>query len=704
MISSFIIWIPAVGLYLLLVALLLAQWVLKKDVGESKMAHISKLIASGAMEFLKSVYSRLALFVICVAAILFYLNRNGENLALPTIALTFILGAVFSALSGWCGMFIATKSNVRTTNAARRSLKEAFNVSFSGGSVMGISVAGFAILGLGSLVFLFFKKFNILGLDLNQYSNVHLVQIILETITGFALGAESVALFARVAGGIYTKAADVGADLVGKIEKDIPEDDPRNPATIADNVGDNVGDIAGMGADLFGSYVSTILAAMLLGSEVVFIGSSKFSGIMPVIFPLVFCCAGTIISVLTGFAINIFTGKKIQKSINVGLIFATIISAGIGWILCSYLFPDTLMMRGKVFASCAIAGSIIVGLVVGFLVGIITQYYTSKGKKPVDFIIAQSKTGHATNIIAGLCVGMRSTALPMILFAAGIFLSYSFAGFYGVAMAAVGMMSTMMLQMAIDGFGPIADNAGGIAEMSGLDESVRENTDVLDTIGNTTAATGKGFAIASAALTSLALFAAYVKITGIATIDIYKAPVLAGLFCGAMIPFIFSAMTISSVGQAAMAMVEEVRRQFREIRGIMSGEGTPEYEKCIAISTKAALKGMMIPGILAIACPICVGFIFGAEVLGGFLAGITVSGVLMAMFQSNAGGAWDNAKKSFEKGVLIDGEMFYKKSEPHKASVTGDTVGDPLKDTSGPSMNILNKLSSIVALIIAPFI
>lgn len=569
---------------------------------------------------------------------------------------------------------------------------------------MGISVAGFAILGIGSLIFLFFKKFNILGLDVNEASTVHLVQVILETVTGFALGAESVALFARVAGGIYTKAADVGADLVGKIEKDIPEDDPRNPATIADNVGDNVGDIAGMGADLFGSYVSTILAAMLLGSEVLFVGKSNINGIMPVLFPLIFCCAGTIVSVLTSFGINIFTSKNVQKSINVGLIVATIISGGLGWFLATSLLPDTLVMRGQIFDNFAIARSIFVGLGVGFLVGIITQYYTSKGEEPVDFIISQSKTGHATNIIAGLCVGMRSTAWPMVLFAAGIFLSYTFAGFYGVAMAAVGMMSTMMLQMAIDGFGPIADNAGGIAEMSGLDESVRENTDILDTIGNTTAATGKGFAIASAALTSLALFAAYVKITGIDTIDIYKAPVLSGLFCGAMIPFIFSAMTISSVGKAAMAMVEEVRRQFREIKGIMTGEGSPEYEKCIAISTNAALKGMMVPGILAIGGPIAVGFLFGAEVLGGFLAGITVSGVLMAMFQSNAGGAWDNAKKSFEKGVLIDGEMFYKKSEPHKASVTGDTVGDPLKDTSGPSMNILIKLSSIVALIIAPFI
>ena len=524
--SSFIFWIPVIGLTLLVVAFVLAQWVLQKKVGENKMAHISKLIAAGAMEFLKSVYSRLTLFVLLIAGILFYINRNGESLALPTIALTFILGAVFSALSGWCGMFIATKSNVRTTNAAQRSLKEAFNVSFSGGCVMGISVAGFAILGIGSLIFLFFKKFNILGLDVNEASTVHLVQVVLETVTGFALGAESVALFARVAGGIYTKAADVGADLVGKIEKDIPEDDPRNPATIADNVGDNVGDIAGMGADLFGSYVSTILAAMLLGSEVLFIGKSNVNGIMPVLFPLIFCCAGTIVSVLTSFGINIFTSKNVQKSINLGLIVATIISGGLGWFLATSLLPDTLVMRGQIFDNFAIARSIFVGLGVGFLVGIITQYYTSKGEEPVDFIISQSKTGHATNIIAGLCVGMRSTAWPMILFAAGIFLSYTFAGFYGVAMAAVGMMSTMMLQMAIDGFGPIADNAGGIAEMSGLDESVRENTDILDTSGNTTAATGKGFAIASAALTSLALFAAYVKITGIDSIDIYKAVIV----------------------------------------------------------------------------------------------------------------------------------------------------------------------------------
>lgn len=707
-IDSLPIFIILGGIAMLILAICLCLWIIKKDVGNNKMSHISNLIASGAMAFLKSVYSRLAIFVISVAFVLFYINSSEKSMALPSIALTFVLGAIFSALSGWSGMFIATKSNVRTANAAKNSLKKAFNISFTGGSVMGICVAGFAILGIGILTFFYFYKNANFGriscIALDYSKDRHLVQIILETLTGFALGAESVALFARVAGGIYTKAADVGADLVGKIEKDIPEDDPRNPATIADNVGDNVGDIAGMGADLFGSYVSTILAAMLLGTEVLNVQPNAVNSSLPVFFPLIFSFVGCCISILTALGINLFvSAKNIQKSLNIGLISASVLSGGIGWGLCK-LLSGTWEMRGMVFSGESVAISIIIGLVVGFLVGIITQYYTSRGNRPVDYIIAQSKTGHATNIIAGLCTGMLSTAWPMILFAAGIFASYSYAGFYGVAMAAVGMMSTMMLQMAIDGFGPIADNAGGIAEMSGLDDSVRENTDVLDTIGNTTAATGKGFAIASAALTSLALFAAYVKITGIDSIDIYKAPVLAGLFCGSMIPFVFSAMTISSVGKAAMAMVEEVRRQFRDIKGIMTGEQSPEYDKCIAISTKAALKGMFLPGILAIAGPIFVGYIFGAEVLGGFLAGITVSGVLMAMFQSNAGGAWDNAKKSFEKGVSIDGEMFYKKSEPHKASVTGDTVGDPLKDTSGPSMNILIKLSSIVALIIAPFI
>ncbi|HSI91230.1 MAG TPA: sodium-translocating pyrophosphatase, partial [Adhaeribacter sp.] len=611
------------------------------------------------------------------------------------------------ALAGFIGMRIATKANVRTAQAARTSLAQALNVSFTGGSVMGMGVAGLAILGLGSLFIVFYYMFvQSVGAPVNG----HEMETALEVLTGFSLGAESIALFARVGGGIYTKAADVGADLVGKVEAGIPEDDPRNPATIADNVGDNVGDVAGMGADLFGSYVATMLATMVLGREIVAV--DNFGGISPVLLPMVIGGLGIIFSIIGVMFVRVKEGGNVQAALNTGNYISVVLTAIASYFVITWMLPERLVMRGFVFTSNEVYFAVIIGLVVGTLMSIITEYYTAMGKGPVNSIVQQSSTGHATNIIAGLAVGMHSTVLPIIVLAIGIVGSYAYAGLYGVAIAAAGMMATTAMQLAIDAFGPIADNAGGIAEMSEMPKEVRERTDILDAVGNTTAATGKGFAIASAALTSLALFAAFVGIAGIDAINIYKAPVLAGLFVGAMIPFIFSALAIAAVGRAAMAMVHEVRRQFREIPGIMEGTGKPEYEKCVAISTKAAIREMMLPGAIALVVPVIVGFglkgVFryttSAEILGGLLAGVTVSGVLMAMFQANAGGAWDNAKKSFEKGVEINGVMEYKGSDAHKASVTGDTVGDPFKDTSGPSMNILIKLMSIVSLVIAPHI
>ncbi len=526
----------------------------------------------------------------------------------------------------------------------------------------------------------------------------------IEVLTGFSLGAESIALFARVGGGIYTKAADVGADLVGKVEAGIPEDDVRNPATIADNVGDNVGDVAGMGADLFGSYVATILATMVLGQEIHV--TDAFGGMSPILLPMVICGLGIVFSIVGTWFVTIKDDKSnVQTALNIGNWASMLITVVASYFIVMYMLPEGIIsLRGIEFTKLGVFGAILVGTVVGAIMSIVTEYYTAMGKGPVNSIIQQSSTGHATNIIGGLAVGMKSTVIPILTLAGGIMGSYYCAGLYGVAIAAAGMMATTAMQLAIDAFGPIADNAGGIAEMSQLPPEVRERTDNLDAVGNTTAATGKGFAIASAALTSLALFAAFVGIAGISAIDIYKAPVLAGLFVGGMIPFIFSALCIQAVGKAAMDMVQEVRRQFREIPGIMEYKAKPEYEKCVAISTKASIREMMMPGAIALITPVIVGFTFGPEVLGGLLAGVTVSGVLMGIFQSNAGGAWDNAKKSFEKGVMINGEMFYKKSEPHKASVTGDTVGDPFKDTSGPSMNILIKLMSIVSLVIAPYI
>jgi len=617
-----------------------------------------------------------------------------------SIALAFVLGAFFSALAGYIGMRIATKANVRTAHAARTSLSKALNVSFTGGAVMGMGVAGLAVLGLGSLFIVLIKIF---APDL--VATAPEVTKAIEVLTGFSLGAESIALFARVGGGIYTKAADVGADLVGKVEAGIPEDDPRNPATIADNVGDNVGDVAGMGADLFGSYVATVLATIVLGHET--IADDAFNGYSPILLPMLIAGVGILFSIIATFFVRIsdnvgVSTAPVQRALNMGNWGSIVLTAIASYFLVNWLLPETMVLRNIEFTKMGVFGAIAVGLVVGTLMSIITEYYTAMGKRPVLSIVKQSGTGHATNIIGGLAVGMESTFLPILVLAGGIYGSYAFAGLYGVAIAAAGMMATTAMQLAIDAFGPIADNAGGIAEMSELPKEVREKTDTLDAVGNTTAATGKGFAIASAALTALALFAAFVGVVGIEGIDIYKADVLASLFIGGMIPFIFSSLAIRAVGQAAMAMVEEVRRQFRTIPGIMEGTGKPEYEKCVAISTDASIKKMMAPGAIAILSPIIIGFSLGPEALGGFLAGATVCGVLMGIFQNNAGGAWDNAKKSFEKGVDINGETHYKGSDPHKASVTGDTVGDPFKDTSGPSMNILIKLMSIVSLVLAP--
>jgi K(+)-stimulated pyrophosphate-energized sodium pump len=697
--------VPAMGVVGLLYTLVKFNWVSKQDAGNDRMKEISTYIAEGAMAFLKAEWKILAYFVVIVSLLLgFMATKNAESHW--SIAVSFIIGAVFSATAGYIGMKVATKANVRTAQAAKTSLAQALKVSFTGGSVMGLGVSGLAVLGLGGL-FLVLKQMFFVNGDPSEMLRT------IEVLTGFSLGAESIALFARVGGGIYTKAADVGADLVGKVEAGIPEDDPRNPATIADNVGDNVGDVAGMGADLFGSYVATVLATMVLGQEVTAVGGGKlvdaFDGLSPILLPMMIAGVGILLSIIGTFFVRIsetagLNTATVQKALNMGNYGSMILTAIACYFLVGYILPENMALRGIEFTRNGVIGAIAVGLIVGTLMSIITEYYTAMGKRPVLSIIKQSSTGHATNIIGGLAIGMESTFMPIIVLAAGIFGASYCAGLYGVAIAAAGMMATTAMQLAIDAFGPIADNAGGIAEMSELPAEVREKTDILDAVGNTTAASGKGFAIASAALTSLALFAAFV---GVAMpdnqhIDIYKADVLAALFVGGMIPFIFSSLAIRAVGEAAMAMVEEVRRQFRTIPGIMEGTGKPEYEKCVAISTEASLKKMMLPGAITIISPILIGFTMGPEALGGFLAGATVSGVLMGIFQNNAGGAWDNAKKSFEKGVEINGEMFYKKSEPHKASVTGDTVGDPFKDTSGPSMNILIKLMSIVSLVIAP--
>ena len=696
------------------------SWVLKQDAGDGKMKEISDYIYEGALAFLKAEYRLLTFFVIGASIVL-----AGISFIVPTthilIVVAFIFGAFFSALAGNMGMKIATKTNVRTTQAARTSLPQALKVSFGGGTVMGLGVAGLAVLGLTGffiLLFNFFMK--------GVWTSTEDMTIVLETLAGFSLGAESIALFARVGGGIYTKAADVGADLVGKVEAGIPEDDPRNPATIADNVGDNVGDVAGMGADLFGSYVATVLAAMVLGNYVIKdmggVIQDAFGGIGPILLPMAIAGFGILFSIVGTMMVKIKDNnakeKQVQGALNVGNWISIVLTAISCFVLVKYMLPETMQMgffgEGlKDISSIRVFYATIVGLVVGGVISSITEYYTGLGTKPVLAIVQKSSTGAGTNVIAGIATGMISTFPTVLIFAGAIWASYAFAGFYGVALAASAMMATTAMQLAIDAFGPISDNAGGIAEMSELPKEVRTRTDILDSVGNTTAATGKGFAIASAALTSLALFAAYVTFTGIDGINIFKAPVLAMLFVGGMIPVVFSALAMNSVGKAAMDMVYEVRRQFKEIPGIMEGTGKPEYGKCVEISTKAALREMMLPGILTIGFPILIvtlPMLLGydnkliAEMLGGYMAGVTVSGVLWAIFQNNAGGAWDNAKKSFEAGVMINGEMTYKGSDAHKAAVTGDTVGDPFKDTSGPSMNILIKLTCLIGLVIAPIL
>jgi K(+)-stimulated pyrophosphate-energized sodium pump len=698
--STILYLIPALGIFGLVVMAVKSAWVSKQPTGEENMTQLATYIAEGAMAFLKAEWKVLAIFAV-IAAILLAWSGTLVETSSPVIALSFLIGAFFSALAGYFGMNIATKANVRTTQAARTDLKSALKVAFTGGTVMGLGVAGLAVLGLGSLFIIFYKLYveSVVGATVNGKE----MEKAIEVLAGFSLGAESIALFARVGGGIYTKAADVGADLVGKVEAGIPEDDARNPATIADNVGDNVGDVAGMGADLFGSYVATILATMVLGREIIV--TDNFGGLSPILLPMLIAGLGIIFSIIGCSLVRISDDNgNVQRALNIGNWTSVIITTIACYFIVMWMLPEKMTLRGTNFTNTGVFMAILVGSIVGALMSIVTEFYTAMGKRPVMSIVRQSDTGAATNIIGGLSVGMESTLVPTLILAAGIYLSHHFAGLYGVAIAAAGMMATTAMQLAIDAFGPIADNAGGIAEMSELPKEVRGRTDILDAVGNTTAATGKGFAIASAALTALALFAAFVGLAGIDSIDIYKADVLAGLFVGGMIPFIFSSLAIAAVGRAAMAMVQEVRRQFREIPGIMERKAKPEYDKCVAISTQASIREMMLPGAIALITPVLVGFAFGPEVLGGLLAGVTVSGVLMGMFQNNAGGAWDNAKKSFEAGVEINGKMEYKGSDAHKASVTGDTVGDPFKDTSGPSMNILIKLMSIVALIIAPHI
>ncbi|CAL65283.1 sodium-translocating pyrophosphatase [Christiangramia forsetii] len=720
--EAIMIYMPAVLAIIGLIYMWVKRsWVMKQDSGDGKMKEISAHIYEGALAFLKAEYKLLTLFVIgasiALAAIAYFVPTTHY-----LIIIAFIFGAFFSALAGNMGMKIATQTNVRTTQAARTSLPKALSVSFGGGTVMGLGVAGLAVLGLTGFFILFFNYF--MG---GEWTNTEQMTVVLETLAGFSLGAESIALFARVGGGIYTKAADVGADLVGKVEAGIPEDDPRNPATIADNVGDNVGDVAGMGADLFGSYVATVLAAMVLGNYIIKdmggeIISEGFGGIGPVLLPMAIAGAGIIISMIGTMLVKISSNdakeSQVMRALNIGNWVSIALVAIICYILVKWMLPATMQMEFfgeglKEISSMRVFGATIIGLVVGGAISSVTEYYTGLGKKPILKIVQQSSTGAGTNIIAGLATGMISTFPSILLFASAIWASYAFAGFYGVALAASAMMATTAMQLAIDAFGPISDNAGGIAEMSEQEPLVRERTDILDSVGNTTAATGKGFAIASAALTSLALFAAYVTFTGIEGINIFKAPVLAMLFVGGMIPVVFSALAMNAVGKAAMEMVQEVRRQFKEIPGIMEGTGKPQYDKCVAISTEASLREMMLPGLLTIGFPLAIAFIpmiFGmnnlaiAEMLGGYMAGVTVSGVLWAIFQNNAGGAWDNAKKSFEAGVLINGEMTYKGSDAHKAAVTGDTVGDPFKDTSGPSMNILIKLTCLIGLVIAPIL
>lgn len=727
--------LPFFGVLGLLYVIWKSAWVANQDAGTDKMKKIAGHIAEGAMAFLKAEYKVLIIFVACVAVLL-AVTANGTTSS-PLVGVSFALGAFSSALAGFIGMRVATKANVRTTNAARTSLGKALEIAFVGGSVMGMGVVGIGVLGLSILLIVYGNMF---GLDTQDN-----VTRVITIITGFSFGASSIALFARVGGGIYTKAADVGADLVGKVEAGIPEDHPLNPATIADNVGDNVGDVAGMGADLFESYVGSIVGTMVLGAAFMVPGfNDNFNGLSAVLLPLVLAGVGIIMSFVGTFFVKVKEGGDPQRALNMGEFSSSIVMIIASYFIITWMLPaewtyNDLLYRDeagnptvRVMTSLGVFWATIIGLVGGVLVGLITEYYTAMGKKPVLSIVRQSSTGAATNIIAGLGVGMMSTMLPILVIAVSIIGAFHFGGLYGIAIAAVGMLSNLGIQLAVDAYGPISDNAGGIAEMSELPKEVRSRTDKLDAVGNTTAAIGKGFAIASAALTALALFGAFMTTAQIHAIDVSKANVMAGLFIGGMLPFVFSALAMGAVGRAAMAMIEEVRRQFNDIPPLKAAlavmkrngdkemkdwsaedqktfhdaDGSAEYGKCVEISTKAALKEMVLPGLMAVIVPVVIAFLpgFGVEALGGMLAGVTVSGVLMAIFQSNAGGAWDNAKKSFEEGVEINGKMYYKKSEPHKAAVTGDTVGDPFKDTSGPSLNILIKLMSIVALVIAPLL
>jgi len=681
---------PIAGVLALGYAFMKASWVRKQDVGTENMAKIAKLIQDGAMAFLAAEYKVLAGFVVIVAGLLAIAN-TGEGQS-PLIAASFVVGAFASGLAGYFGMKIATDGNVRTTAAARTSLPAALDVAFSSGAVMGMSVVGLAIIGLAGLFMVYRGMFE------------GDMPLVLSVLTGFSMGASSIALFARVGGGIYTKAADVGADLVGKVEAGLPEDDPRNPAVIADNVGDNVGDVAGMGADLFESYVGAIIGAMVLGLGF----ATTETG--PVVLPLIIAAAGIVCSIAGTFAVRVKEGGNPQHALDTGAFGAAGVMAILTFVIANQLWPEgEIAVNGnsELLVSATDVGiATVIGLAVGVAVGLITSYYCSMEKPPVDGVAEQSKTGTATNIIAGIGLGMQSTAVPIVLIAIGVVAASHFAGLYGVAIAALGMLSTTGIQLAVDAYGPVADNAGGIAEMSHQEPIVRERTDKLDAVGNTTAAIGKGFAIASAAMTALALFAAFMQTSGIATIDISNPMVMAGLFLGGMLPYLFSSMAMDAVGKAAMEMIEEVRRQFREIEGLLEGKADPDAARCVDISTKAAIKRMVLPGAMAVVTPVVVGFGMGPEALGGLLAGVTVSGVLLAIFMSNAGGAWDNAKKSFEGGgyKMKDGTLHEKGSEAHKAAVVGDTVGDPFKDTAGPSLNILVKLMSVVALVIAPLI